>query len=227
MSDCKCKGDKTHWMWPCRECYHAQLRARMQRTEPDWADYANQLSRAGLPALALGCLSSSPGVTDAMTEAKRFFADPFDTAPGLGLLGPAGRGKTVAAGWVMWQVLRDKGFNNGSTGGLSSPVMLVEASDLTGVSEKRPIDATWLDDLRRVTFLVLDDVGDEATVDGVAALAKLIKQRHGSGRRTMLTSNLRRDAFVVRYGGAVADRMRLIELPAGRSMRQQKPEVRT
>lgn len=222
MTDCKCKGT---WLEPCRDCYHAMLRERAHRTEPAWSDYAYQLGRAGLPPLALGCLAAA-GKTEAMAEAKRFFSEPFDVAPGLGLLGPAGRGKTVAAGWLMWQVLKDKGWNNRPTGELSCPVLLVEASELTGVSEKRPMDAQWLNDLRRVWFLVLDDVGDEATTDGVAALAGLIKSRHGAGRRTCITSNLRRAAFLVRYGEAIADRMRLVELPPGKSMRSTRPEVR-
>lgn len=226
MKDCKCKGDKTHWFYPCGDCYQQQLRERCARTEAPWEDLASQLSRSGLPPQAVGELSRPLGLTEAMTEARSFFAQGFATAPGMGLLGKAGRGKTVAAGWLMLQVLKDKGWNNVPTGELSTPVLCVEAHRLTGIHERDKLDADWLHDLRRVLFLVLDDMGDEGTPAGVSALAGVIKARHGSGRRTVLTSNLHRDAFLRRYGEAIADRIRLVELGPGKSMRQARPEVR-
>lgn len=223
MNDCKCTGT---FMDPCGTCYQAQLLERARRAEPTWDEFAAQLSRAGLPPLAITQLGQGLGATDALRAARAFFDAPFLEASGLALLGPPGGGKTVAAGWLMHQVLKDKGWNNVPTGYPSCPVAFVEAGQLTGISAKDKLDADWLEFLERVTLLVLDDAGDEGTPAGVGELAKLIKTRQGRKRRTAVTSNLRREAFVQRYGPAVQDRMRVVEL-AGKSMRQRRPEVRT
>lgn len=209
---CECGGDKGYWLYPCGDCYQEMLRQRCQRTEPPWDDYAAQLARAGLPHDAIEHLGRGLRESEAWTEAQKFFALPFESAPGLALLSKPRWGKTIAAGWVMEQVLRDKGWNNAPTGGIACPVLFTEASRLTGISERDKLDADWMEHLERVTLLVLDDAGDEATPAGVAALAKLVKLRHSRRRRTVLTSNLRHDAFVVRYGEAVGRRMNVVEL---------------
>lgn len=213
------------WKFPCRECYAAQLKARAEQLDgaPASEELGLQLQKAGVPGSAIADLATTLKVTPALDAAKKFARSPRGLVRTLALLGPAGRGKTVAAAWVMREKLRVDGWNNTATGTLISPVLFVDACRLTRVSNFDALDSQWLSELERVDVLVLDDAGDEGTAQGAGLLSDLARKRHGKQRRTVITSNLTKDAFERRYGNALTDRIKsegiLAELP-GVSMRK-------
>jgi DNA replication protein DnaC len=69
-----------------------------------------------------------------------------------------------------------------------------------------------------VHLLVVDDIGAEAqTAWGSGLLGELLNARHQDLKRTIITSNLTREAFKERVGERVADRVRedgeVVDLP--------------
>lgn len=217
--NCECVGT---WRAPCGDCYRKQLSARIAESEPTPMELESQLQKAGVPLAVVSGLRVPLKATQALAAARAFLGAPRHLACFLVLLGSPGRGKSLAAAWVMREVLRRDGWNKAATGGHALPVEFVEASRLTRVSSYDKLDGQWMDDLATVPVLVLDDAGDEATTAGQDALSGLLLQRSAKFRRTVLTSNLRKEAFERRYGMALADRIRssgvVVEL-AGKSMR--------
>ncbi len=224
---CECAGT---WKAPCLKCYHGQLTERIaeQAGGPTPQDLDAELVRSGVPAQVLHGLRAGLKRTVALDETEKFLKAEPQEASTLALLGTPGRGKSLAAAWAMREVLRKLGWNQAATGELASPVQFLEAERLTSVSDYSKLDEQWLADLRRVKLLVIDDAGDEGTKTGRDGLAKLLLHRHNKMRRSIVTGNLRRDAFESRYGAALANRISagwIIEL-VGKSMRPERPEVR-
>jgi DNA replication protein DnaC len=225
---CECEGT---WRHPCLKCYRQQLAARngQQDEGPSPDELEAALGRAGVPGNVLEGLRGQLYANANLTAARAFYVAPAKTQRTLVLLGPAGRGKSLAAAWVMREVLKQDGWNNAPTGAPPMPVQFLPAANLTRLSGYDKLDSEWMDQLGRVKLLVVDDAGDEASAIGIAALGNLLKQRHNRMRRSIITSNLRKPAFGARYGMELMDRAeaegRVVE-SAGASMRH-KPEVRT
>lgn len=208
------------------EAYYAELRARVAevdsgRTRPEELD--DQLKKAGVPGRAIGDLRKPLRKTEALRLAAEFIeADPRLT-PWLVLLGAPGKGKTVAAAWVVREWVKRNGWNNSATGTHALPAIWVQAHRLTRVSSYDKLDGQWEDELRTVPLLVLDDAGDESTSQGTTILATLMTDRQAKCRRTVLTSNLTKTAIEGRYGKAVRDRLgdsAILGELGGDSMRQ-------
>src|SRR6188768_3017680 len=98
--NCECEGT---WKHPCAKCYRAQLvrRQEQQALGPTAEELALQLRKADAPGDALEGLKSPLKATPYMTEAARFFKATPSQMRTLVFLGPPGRGKSLAAVWLM------------------------------------------------------------------------------------------------------------------------------
>lgn len=132
---------------------------------------------------------------------------PDDTAPAIRLIedwakerrsgiavlaGVPGCGKTVAATWLALRVQNDRFAPS-----------CIRATELARLSwfEEEAI-ARWHDQ----RFLVLDDLGSEATAIGV--LDELVDTFYAELRVLVITTNLAQDAFRERYRERIWDRLR-------------------
>ena len=111
--------------------------------------------------------------------------------------GARGLGKSAALAWAM---LHAEGC------GLYVQAPAVGATPRNGFSTNEERWQAWLD----APLLGLDDAGTEAGEP--EAVASLLWQRYDRGRRTLVTTNLARAAFVERYfrgeiGPRLADRL--------------------
>jgi len=203
------------------EAYKAECSARALEREQAITptETAERLRRAGFPVQAVSALRALEP-REALDEAKRFVED--RAALFLVMLGDRGRGKTVGAAYVAQDVARRFNWEQPSGGFQLEPFRCIPASTVTRLSAFSQTDTELLNALERCLLLVVDDMGDEGTDMGRGALVDLLIRRHSKGRRSVLTSNLRGDAFKARYGEALADRIRssgyVLELK-GTSMR--------
>lgn len=159
--------------------------------------------------------------TPALEAARKFNQDP--RAAFLLMVGDRGLGKTAAAVHVLAEFCRKFPWNSQASGALQlEPAMFCPASRLTRISNFGHADQDLLERLNRAAMVVVDDVGDEATEIGKTTLVDLLINRHAKKRRTVITSNLRGEAFKKRYGEALADRIRssgYVREFTGKSMR--------
>lgn len=162
--------------------------------------------KAGAPYAALAALKQGPRASIALTEAKKFSGDP--QAMFLVLLGPTGVGKTMAAAQVAVDFAARWPWNNLSTGSTLEPIRYVDSSSLTRISAFDAEAQRYADALRKCPLLILEDAGDEGTELGKGLFVELLMGRHSSRKRTVVTSNLRPEAFKARYGSAIWDRIR-------------------
>ncbi len=114
----------------------------------------------------------------------------------LVLAGNAGVGKSAAAAWALSEV-----------GGVFLP-----AADLGRLDSAQGRSGRRVGDLVEqalvARLVVLDDAGTEYSGDSgyaVARVAELLIARADAGRRTLVTTNLDRAAFLARYGGGAGD----------------------
>lgn len=171
------------------------------------------LNRLGVPRPVSHALSA-PRATPALAAAKEWW---LSGKPVLLLLGGVGSGKTTAAGWVLLRQLeREAGVTHPSGGHPVDPAMFATAAEFNGLSDYHPESRAWLERLCRCALLVLDDLGTERMGDGeLSCVQRVIGERHATGRRTVLTSNLTAEAFRARYGERVADRIREVGMVKG------------
>lgn len=111
------------------------------------------------------------------------------------IVGGAGAGKTTAACW--W--LRGQQEGDG---------LFVRASML---SRWERYDMDRMEQLLFPARLVIDDLGGEyvdTKGNFLAILEEVIVDRYENRRRTLITTNMGRDAFVERYDKKIADRLR-------------------
>lgn len=110
-------------------------------------------------------------------------------APFLVLLGPAGRGKTVACAWAI--------------AGVNGRYVTAKKLERMFLAQYGAI----LDEQDRLMWsrglLVIDDVGIELKRDEfISSLYEVVNARQGGGRRTIITSNLSRKEFKQKYNDA-------------------------
>jgi DNA replication protein DnaC len=184
---------------------------RWRETKAEAAQRENDrrlaLLDAGVP-MAIWDAIREPKETDALVAAREFLASP-PACTYLVLAGPAGRGKTFAAGWAVAE-----------RGG-----RYAIAHDLVTAGT---FDAALWRDLASVGLLALDELGSEyRNAAFEASLYSLLNSRHAHGRKTILCTNLDGEAFVARYcpkaGDPLRDRLRTAQAWAplpGESMRK-------
>jgi hypothetical protein len=151
--------------------------------------------------------------TTALSAAKKFEIAPADIARTLVLAGARGCGKTTAAAHVVWHWARGHSWNNQASGGKQHrPCVWVDAAEVTAQTDFGRVDPEWLEGLRRAKLLIIDDLGEDGTQPGLAALADVLKARHEWRRRTVITSNLSLPKMEQRYGESWYERLRVAAL---------------
>lgn len=162
--------------------------------------------KAGAPYEALRTLREGPEDSRALTAARKFNRD--SEALFLLLLGPTGVGKTLAASLAVVDFASKWPWNEGSTGSVVDPIRYTDCAPLIRLSAFDAEAKRYVEALRACPLLVLEDAGDEGTDVGRGLFIELLMARHAARRRTVVTGNLRPEAFRMRYGAAVADRVR-------------------
>lgn len=162
------------------------------------------MREAGVPQRILEAHGKGLTATTA-TEAVQTFLSSGKTF--LLLLGSPGCGKSVAAAQVLHR------------GGV-----FVRAVELTRLSAYDKDDRrTWASTVD-AGALVVDDLGAELLHDAWRPmLDELVDARYGARARTVLTSNMDKDAFKARYGERIVDRIRhdgYVESCGNKSMRR-------
>jgi DNA replication protein DnaC len=207
--------------------YGATIRKRREQIEkrgsllpPD-----RRLELAGVP-LEIRLKLQKPDDTRAVMAAREFVSDASKRY--LLFLGSVGLGKSVAAGFVLLEAVMRFAWDSIPSGVQPCPALWVQAHRLTRVTAWEKADQELLGLMERATWLVVDDMGDEATKAGTDLLAAKLIERCATRRRTVMTTNLTSKAFIARYGEALADRIReqgVIPSLSGASLRtrSQKP----
>lgn len=198
-----------------------------RRAMYEQGDWVLRMERMRVPAPAIVALRN-PQENACLIAAKKYLAGDRRLVPGLVLVGPTGLGKTVAAAFVMRDLVRKYDFNGQPTGDFPPPCMFIPARKFTTLSSFDAGDRELYADAQRTKLLALDDLGDEAHDFGKARLIDLLMERIDSRRATVLTSNLSMEAFRKRYGEALYDRIRsasIVPKLEGGTLRK-KPEVR-
>lgn len=184
--------------------------------------------KAGVPYEALAALRQGPQDSAALTATRRFNRD--SEALFLLLLGPPGVGKTLAASLAAVDFAAKWPWNEQPSGPQVEPLRYVDAATLTRLSAYDAEEKRYTESLRTCRFLVLEDIGDEGTDLGRGVLVEVLMARHAARRKTVLTGNLRPEAFRARYGAAVADRIRstglVPDLFGEKSRRTRRQEAR-
>jgi DNA replication protein DnaC len=164
------------------------------------------LHAAGVP-MSIWPHLAEPKPTQALEAVRAFLSSPPECLY-LVLAGPAGRGKTFAAGWAVAE--REGRY--------------VIAHDLVTAGS---FDGIWRE-MAAAPLLALDELGAEYRNPAFeASLYSLLNSRHAHGRKTVLCTNLDGPGFVARYcpkaGDPLRDRLRTaqawVALP-GESLRR-------
>lgn len=169
------------------------------------------LDRCGVPAHFLRRVLEPITETLAMASTRLWVLDD-NPRPVLMLAGGVGSGKTLAAAWALsqnFEVLRPYRIAKGD---LAPQIVwrsgyFVTLEWLVDRSLFQEDDRLARQRALETSLLVLDDVGTERG-DGEAALRDLLSTRMAAGRRTILTTNLGRDAFEGRYRARLMSRIR-------------------
>lgn len=227
--DCACPPVPMGAGTRCR-VYREELEAEVRRrSAQDGVDVWRELAKLGAPADAL-VACRKPWDTVALEAARRFESAPRDMIRTLLLAGPRGCGKSVAATHVLWHWGRNYQWNSAPSGGKQwRPAIWCDASEVTGQTDYGRVDPSWLQELERAKVLVLDDLGEDGTQPGLAALTSVLKARHEARRATVITSNLALPALALRYGASWYERLKVAaiapDLRQAKSLRR-RAEVR-
>lgn len=195
----------------------------------DERDLPWRMQRLGVPSDALVSLQrlQTGPEWQALEAARRFMGAPGEWCNYLVLVGDTGLGKTVAAAWVFREVARrtSPDLPTGST----EPLQWVRASLFTGLSAFSREDDARVSAMKKAALLVVDEVGMEATPIGVSTLQDVLLYREGQGKRSVVISNVRSEAFRAKYGEALWDRFQargVVPVLKGKSMRARAVEPR-
>lgn len=189
-----------------------RTRVRQDACRADYMrqDAVHQLRRLGVPERAAATLANLNEDRPGLRAVRAWMAPPPTEAKPkalLLLLGETGTGKTVAAAYAALQAI--SAHRPGPTGSPTDIVVWAAAADLSALSTFTESDKDWLERMKRCRLLVLDDLGSEAVHEHAQQrLDRLIDERYGNNRLTVITSNASVDIFKQRVGARIADRMR-------------------
>lgn len=165
-------------------------------------DSAYRIMRvAGVKSRLLDDLTAGLHDTDARV---RLHASWRDGVRFVLLTGPVGVGKSLVAAEVMRDTLVAEADPYGQIHGtMASWVYMPDAAALAKWDDR-------IDQLERVRFLVIDDLGAEASDSkGLVfdLVERLLYHRHGDRLPTIITSNLNAKQIADRYGDRIASRI--------------------
>jgi hypothetical protein len=186
--------------------------ARKGHEVAERAAKAKALRDTGIPAKDQERISADIGLT--ATPALEALSD--DAAILVCLSGNPGCGKTTAAASWIWRYLNDSANWAPDRRMLGTPAVIparplplfIKAARL---SRWERYDAKEMDKLLLAARLVIDDLGVEfqdSKGNFMAILDEVIDVRYDESRPTVVTTNLEADAFKLRYGERIADRIR-------------------
>lgn len=167
----------------------------------------------GVPDRAARIVIGGCKPTQAIDFAAQFVGDyDQDRSNILVLAGGVGVGKTIAAAWVMMQVVapafngRFDGFASAGFGvrRFRHVSELIETGLYGGDEGKKERQL-----IKAARVLVIDDVGTEHMTDTFQTLFDgLINARYEHDGATVITTNLTSETFLSRYGRRIYDRLR-------------------
>ena len=186
------------------EYHQAVIRAAEAVTTPPEA--ASRLSSLGVPSAALTAALSA-GTTEALSAAKTWWAS--KEVPSLVLVGDVGCGKTTACAWVALEVGLAWPWNSlPRMADGDVPLVWLDGPRLSRLSRYDSEAADVLDVAAVAPLLVVDDAGREGSRPAVEALLDVLTERLDGRKRTILSTNLKGEAFRARYGAPLADRLK-------------------
>lgn len=166
----------------------------MRRAAEEAERVAGALEECVGPRIAAALAAPNPktkaweGLADFQARNLRF----------LLLTGVAGTGKSVAAARLLQVAIASR-----------RSVMLIRAAEAARMSLYDPADRATVERMRRVSTLVVDDLGLELLGDvWRQTLDDVIDARYSRRLETALTTNLDPAGFKARYGDRIADRIR-------------------
>lgn len=201
------------------ECLEAQGRAEQK---PSVGDVLHRVQRLGVPASALFAIRNEKP-TDCLKAAQDWWASDKRLFPVLALVGDVGQGKTVAAAWCVVEWARGYPWNSLPTGTNQQPMVWLDGPRLRELSSFSEEAQDLLAAAATAELTVVDDAGRDGSPRAIEAVSDVLMERVDRMRATVLTSNLKGEAFKARYGAALADRLRAVAaVPklAGQSMRK-------
>lgn len=173
------------------------------------ADHDGLQPRHVLEAIYDGSTDRTKGII----AADKWINNP-KSPPCLFLLGGTGAGKTVAALHALRRMKWGRFVRAAELGATVKPTI-----------DERKIGHKELDP-RNVRLLVLDDLGaEQLTARFAEALFLTIDARQDPKRRTIITSNLRREDFRQRYDARVIDRLNSMSLVFSLGGESLRPKV--
>jgi DNA replication protein DnaC len=127
--------------------------------------------------------------------------DNWDGKRSLVLLGPTGLGKTTSLVEATFRrIAREYDLTNWPVPTFTKAATLTQAWRTTKLGEDE-IDAPIVTTAKTCPLLFIDDIGQEAN-DPQATLMGIADARYDRGRITIVTSGLKLDSFIERYGDA-------------------------
>jgi hypothetical protein len=170
-------------------------------------DLPFQLHKLGVPKRAAGALLAMDADRPGPRAVRAWFAAPVTSQkPLLVLLGEPGTGKTVAAAEACRLSLAT---SHPTLFGFTDPAVWVACAELANLSSFTDADRAWFERMQSAWLLVLDDLGTEQLhAQAQQRLERLIDERYGNNRRTVITSNASKEAFQERVGARITDRIR-------------------
>lgn len=202
------------WVSDAEVAEYERDRERQRRFDRLWdSGVADVLT----PEMVEALVSDTLTMTEALAWTRKWLAyqhaktQPKGPRPMLALVGDMGRGKTVAAAWLV----------------LHAGARYIEADEVCRIASAKfgPEVEEWRR-LQRARALVIDEVGTEENPAQAAAAYRILLNRRQGERLTLLLGNITRADLKARLDARTWDRMReralVVELE-GDSMRRGEP----
>lgn len=199
----------------------------LQRQNAD-RELRSDLHGAGLGERTIELVCGTPAQTPAMDAVQDWLKS---ERTWLVLTGDVGTGKTAAAGWALKVEigrgayaegrvdLNDRGRPRGTGAFRRAPEVVRLSAFNEGAEELRR--------LKSVATLIIDDLGTEhSTSWGNSLIHEIFDARHDDKLRTIITTNIKRDALKGALGDRLADRIAQdgkVVFLEGKSMRRAPP----